>query len=102
MRNTNPQLLRTPRIPRTALEAGSGFLSGLLLAGTYVGPMTLPLPIAIAANFGSIGASAVLVGSLISYLISGSITSNLPLLFALVVVCLRVFKRQPKSAARIA
>lgn len=103
MRNQNPQLLRSPRIPRIAMEGGGGFLSGLLLAGTYVGAMTSPLPIAIAANLGSIGATAVLIGSLISYMISGTMLDNLPLLFALVVVvCLRMLKRPAKTAAGMA
>lgn len=103
MRNQNPQLLRRPRIPHFALEGGGGFLSGLLLAGTFVGTMTSPLPIAIAANLSSVGAAAVLVGSLISYMLSGTMLDNLPLVFALVVVvCLRMLKRPPKTAAGMA
>ena len=91
------QLLRRPRVPRMLYESCGGFLSGLLLAGTYVGNMTSPLPIAIAANLGSAGAVSVLAGSLISYLISNTMLDNLPLLFALVVVvCLRVMKRPAK------
>ena len=75
----------------------------MLLAGTYVGNMTSPLPIAIAANLGSAGAVSVLAGSLISYLISNTMLDNLPLLFALVVVvCLRVMKRPAKTSAGIA
>ena len=71
MHKTNrSQLLRRPRAPRIFYETGGGFLSGLLLAGTYVGTMTSPLPIAIAANLSAPGAIAVLIGSLISYLIS--------------------------------
>lgn len=97
------QLLHTPHIPHIALEGGGGFLSGLLLAGTYVGAMTSPLPIAIAANLSSTGATAVLIGSLISYLLSGTLLDNLPLLFALVVVvCLRMCKRPPKTAGGMA
>ncbi len=103
MRNTNPQLLRTPRVPYAAFESGGGFLAGLLLAGTQVGAMTSPLPIAIAANLGSVGAVAVFLGSLISYVISGTITDNLPLLFALVMVaCLRILHRPPKTAHAMA
>ena len=97
------QLLRRPRVPRMLYESCGGFLSGLLLAGTYVGNMTSPLPIAIAANLGSAGAVSVLAGSLISYLISNTMLDNLPLLFALVVVvCLRVMKRPAKTSAGIA
>lgn len=97
------QLLRRPRVPRMLYESCVGFLSGLLLAGTYVGNMTSPLPIAIAANLGSAGAVSVLAGSLISYLISNTMLDNLPLLFALVVVvCLRVMKRPAKTSAGIA
>ena len=72
------QLLRRPRVPRMLYESCGGFLSGLLLAGTYVGNMTSPLPIAIAANLGSAGAVSVLAGSLISYLISNTMLDNLP------------------------
>ena len=97
------QLLRRPRVPRMLYESCGGFLSGLLLAGTFVGNMTSPLPIAIAANLGSAGAVSVLAGSLISYLISNTMLDNLPLLFALVVVvCLRVMKRPAKTSAGIA
>lgn len=104
MHKTNrSQLLRRPRAPRIFYETGGGFLSGLLLAGTYVGTMTSPLPIAIAANLSAPGAIAVLIGSLISYLISDTMLSNLPLLFALVVVvCLRIMKRPAKTAAGMA
>ncbi len=103
MQNPSHQLLRSSRIPRTAAESIGGFLSGLLLAGTYVGAMTSPLPIAIAANLNAVGAASVLVGSIISYLLSGTLLDNLPLLFALVVVVsLRICKRPPKSAAGLA
>ena len=47
---SQPQLLHRIPVPRILRETGGGFLSGLLLAGTYVGTMTSPLPIAIAAN----------------------------------------------------
>lgn len=102
MQSINTNLLRSSRIPHTVLEAGGGFLAGLLLAGTSVGSMTSPLPIALAANLSSIGATAVLVGSLLSYLCFHTILDNLPLLFALVIiVCFRVLKRPPKSAVSI-
>lgn len=103
MRNLNSQLLRRSPIPRFAIEGGGGFLAGLLLAGTYVGAMTSPLPIAVAANLGSTGAASVLIGSILSYLISGTMLDNLPLLFALVVVTsLRMLKRPPKTAGGMA
>lgn len=80
---------------------GGGFLSGLLLAGTYVGTMTSPLPIAIAANLSAPGAIAVLIGSLISYTLSNTRLDNPPLLFALVVVvCLRLLNGLQKQARR--
>ena len=47
---SQPQLLHRIPVPRILRETGGGFLSGLLLAGTYVGTMTSPLPIAIAAD----------------------------------------------------
>ncbi len=103
MQNSTPQLLRSSRIPHAAIEIISGFLSGLLLAGTYVGAMTSPLPIAIAANLNAAGSASVLIGSIISYLLSGTLLDNLPLLFALVVVVsLRICKRPPRSAAGLA
>ncbi|MFR4477193.1 MAG: hypothetical protein ACLT3Y_08270 [Ruminococcus callidus] len=90
-------------VPRILRETGGGFLSGLLLAGTYMGTMTSPLPIAIAANLSAPGAIAVLIGSLISYTLSNTMLDNLPLLFALVVVvCLRLLKRPAKTAAGMA
>ncbi len=98
MHNAN-SLLRSSRISRFALEIVGGFLVGLMLAGTYVGTITSPLPIAIAANLNAFGAAAVLIGSLISYMLSGSMLDNLPLLFALVfVTCLRVLGHPPKTA----
>ena len=64
MRNpSQPQLLHRIPVPRILRETGGGFLSGLLLAGTYVGTMTSPLPIAIAANLSAPGAIAVLIGT---------------------------------------
>ncbi|MFQ9094798.1 MAG: hypothetical protein ACLR5S_11275 [Ruminococcus sp.] len=104
MRNpSQPQLLHRIPVPRILRETGGGFLSGLLLAGTYVGTMTSPLPIAIAANLSAPGAIAVLIGSLISYTLSNTMLDNLPLLFALVVVvCLRLLKRPAKTAAGMA
>lgn len=90
-------------VPHAALESIGGFLSGLLFAGTFVGAITSPLPIAIAANLSAFGAAAVLLGSLISYLLSDSLLDNLPLVFALVmVVCLRVIRRPCKTAPGIA
>lgn len=103
MQNPTHQLLRGPLLPRAAVESIGGFLSGLLLAGTFVGAMTSPLPIAIAANLSAVGATSVLAGSIIAYLLSGTLLDNLPLLFALVVVVsLRICKRPPKSAAGLA
>lgn len=103
MLTRNNSLLKSTQLPHTALESICGFLSGLLLAGTFVGSITSPLPIAIAANLNSLGAVAVLVGSLISYLLSGTILDNLPLMFALVVVaCLRICKRPCKTSRGIA
>ena len=100
---SQPQLLHRIPVPRILRETGGGFLSGLLLAGTYVGTMTSPLPIAIAANLSAPGAIAVLIGSLISYTLSNTMLDNLPLLFALVVVvCLRLLKRPAKTAAGMA
>lgn len=100
---SQPQLLHRIPVPRILRETGGGFLSGLLLAGTYVGTMTSPLPIAIAANLSVPGAIAVLIGSLISYTLSNTMLDNLPLLFALVVVvCLRLLKRPAKTAAGMA
>ncbi len=92
-----------PRISYVLLESGCGFLSGLLLAGTYVGDITSPLPIAIAATLSATGAACVMTGSLISYLLSGSALENLPLLFALVlVVSLRILHLSPKTAGKTA
>lgn len=96
-------LCPSPRIPRSVTEAIGGFLSGLLLAGTSVGSMSSPLPIAIAANLCAPGSVSVLIGSILSYLFAGSLLDNLPLLFALVLVtCLRICKRPPRTAGGLA
>ena len=101
MHNVNPQPLRRPLFfPRFLWESGGGFLAGLLLAGTHVGAMTSPLPIAFAANFTAPGAVSVLIGSLLAYVISGTLLDNLPLLFGLVVVVsLRMFRHPPRTAS---
>lgn len=104
MHNVNPQPLRRPLFfPRFLWESGGGFLAGLLLAGTHVGAMTSPLPIAFAANFTAPGAVSVLIGSLLAYVISGTLLDNLPLLFGLVVVVsLRMFRHPPRTASGMA
>ena len=89
--------------PSFLWESGGGFLAGLLLAGTHVGAIDLALPIAFAANFTAPGAVSVLIGSLLAYVISGTLLDNLPLLFGLVVVVsLRMFRHPPRTASGMA
>ena len=51
-------------------EAGIAFLCGLIFSGAEIGSLPSPLPLAIAGCLSSTGAIAVLIGTLLRYLMS--------------------------------
>ena len=81
-------------------EAGIAFLCGLIFSGAEIGSLPSPLPLAIAGCLSSTGAIAVLIGTLLRYLMSDLLLERLPLLFALLLItCARLFLRNYHSAA---
>ena len=64
-------------------EAGIAFLCGLIFSGAEIGSLPSPLPLAIAGCLSSTGAIAVLIGTLLRYLMRDLLLERLPLLFAL-------------------
>ena len=73
-------------------EAGIAFLCGLIFSGAEIGSLPSPLPLAIAGCLSSTGAIAVLIGTLLRYLMSDLLLERLPLLFALLLItCVRLF-----------
>ena len=81
-------------------EAGIAFLCGLIFSGAEIGSLPSPLPLAIAGCLSSTGAIAVLIGTLLRYLMSDLLLERLPLLFALLLItCVRLFLRNYHSAA---
>ena len=73
-------------------EAGIAFLCGLIFSGAEIGSLPSPLPLAIAGCLSSTGAIAVLIGTLLRYLMSDLLLERLPLLFALLLItCARLF-----------
>ena len=59
-------------------EAGIAFLCGLIFSGAEIGSLPSPLPLAIAGCLSSTGAIAVLIGTLLRYLMSGKMWFLLP------------------------
>jgi stage II sporulation protein E len=95
----NVQPVRQIVFPRLLVEASIALLAGLVLSGAEIGSLPLPLPIAIAGCLSPLGAVAVLVGTLLRYLMSDLLMERLPLLLALLMVtCIRFFLRSHTSA----
>lgn len=98
----NVQPLKRKLIPSGAWESSIAFLSGLIFSGADIGGIPSPLPVAIAGCLSSVGSASVLIGSLISYLVTGKLFDCLPLLFALVLItCVRLFLRERASASMV-
>ncbi len=79
-------------------EAAGAFVCGLIFSRAQLGPMISPIPVAVAMCLGPIGASSVLLGAILSGLVTGTITNQLMLIVSLMLAaCVRVVLREYHS-----
>lgn len=79
-------------------DAFASFLCGLIFSCAQLGNIASPIPVAAAFCTGSLGSVAVLIGSLTTCFISGTLTPQLPLIISLMLAAsIRIILREYNS-----
>ena len=90
---------KTKMIVPIVWETAGSFLCGLIFACAELGSISSPIPVAVAACMGPMGAVAVLIGTLVTGFIAQTLPAQLPLILSLMLAaCVRVILREYHSA----